>query len=81
MPVSHCCHFPGCLSVRLKAAPSQRACLLPVSPVESTNHRTKLRERAMRLLALVPIFRHVPPLTSTRALNSLLLCSYVSIAS
>lgn len=79
MPVSHHCQFPGCLSVRLKAAPSQRACLLPVSPVESTNHRTKLRERAMRLLALVPIF--FPPLTSARALNSPLLCSYVSIAS
>lgn len=59
-PVSHCCHFPGCLSVHLKAALSQRACVLPISPVESANHRTKLRQRAMRLLALVPIFWHVP---------------------
>lgn len=60
MPVSHCCQFPGCLSVHLKAALSQRACVLPISPVESANHRTKLRQRAMRLLALVPIFWHVP---------------------
>lgn len=51
--------FPGCLNACLKAALSQRACLLPVSPVEGTNHPTKLNECTMRLLALIPIFCHI----------------------
>lgn len=69
MPVSHCCHFPGCLSVHLKAALSQRACVLPISPVESANHRTKLRQRHA-LISPRPNLLTCPALTSTRALNS-----------